>query len=483
MSVGQIVLLDTHQLLDRTHHSKQCQALLELLQNNGCQVDFYTIEHDSELSILKENIDGLLKTAQQQKSLVIIPFFDTKLFRHPLFKQWFETPEQPYLLISFIACELPERTPAIFQHCHDVILSEHDPEKDFNLITRCFRHLDKSNQAHQPSRAQMKQFFELNLVGESQNYINVLKKVLKVSQCDIPVHVCGETGTGKEMVARAIHYFSNRKQHGFLPLNCAAVPDSLFESELFGYEKGAFTSAQQRHSGLVELADNGTLFLDEVDSLSEKAQSALLRFLQTGEYRPVGSSKIRYANTRIISATNANLEEQVSAGRFRLDLLFRLNVLNISIPPLRERLPDIDIIAPYLLDSFATSYGKGRKLLHPSYLTWLKTQPWPGNVRELVNFLLGDYFMNEGTLLKAPENINNENHMDESSMDIALDIPEETLLAMSYQDAKEAVLQNFNTTYIRSALNRTGGNVTLAAEKAGKERRAFGKLGIQGIKA
>src|SRR5258706_4658136 len=195
----------------------------------------------------------------------------------------------------------------------------------------------------------MEDFGELNLVGRSPAFLEVLELTKRFSACDATVLVQGETGTGKELVARAIHYLGARRNFPFIPVNCGALPDSLVESELFGHARGAFTDARDARRGLIAEAQGGTLFLDEIEVLTPKAQVALLRFLQDLEYRPVGGAVVHDANVRIIAASNANLGTLQSDGHFRKDLLFRLNVLSVDLPPLRERQSDVVFLAEIFL--------------------------------------------------------------------------------------------------------------------------------------
>ena len=311
-------------------------------------------------------------------------------------------------------------------------------------------------------------FFGLNFVGKSHQYNSLVSNVSRMAKCRAPVLIEGETGTGKELLARALHYLSNVKSNAFVPVNCAAIQDNLLESELFGHEKGAFTHAHQKNQGLIGLAEGGTLFLDEVDSLSMKAQTALLRFLQSGEVRAVGSCKFRQANVRIVAATNTPLVDKVKLQSFREDLFFRLNVLNLQVPPLRERTADIEILAQHMLCRFEHQYGKCQRLLHPDLLSWLKQQYWPGNVRELENYLLRRYLLSDTTIL----GLEVDQKIDQNATDANLS----RLTDMRFQQAKDRVVDDFAESYIASMLTKTAGNVTRAAELSGKERRAFGKL-------
>lgn len=311
------------------------------------------------------------------------------------------------------------------------------------------------------------EFTELNLRGSSPIFIRTLQLIKQVATCDASVLIEGETGTGKENAARAIHYLSSRNDKAFVPINCGAIPDNLLESELFGFERGAFTDAKQKQQGLVAIAHQGTLFLDEVDSLSIKAQAALLRFLQTGEYRPLGSGTTQRANVRILAATNADLTQLIKKGVFREDLYFRLNVLYVRMPPLRERSEDIGEIAHHLLKKYLCQYGRGAEKIHPTSLHWLQQQPWPGNVRELENVLLREFLLTGGDTIRLPMTRSGP------AMPKTESLSREKI---RFQDAKEAAISQFECDYLRHLLAMTAGNVTEAAQLAGKERRALGKL-------
>jgi DNA-binding NtrC family response regulator len=224
-----------------------------------------------------------------------------------------------------------------------------------------------------------------DLVGTSQPFLEVLKLCAKVAPTDSSVLIQGPSGTGKELIASFLHKNSLRKDHPFIALNCATIPETLIESELFGHEKGAFTDAVTTKQGLVEIANGGTLFLDEVGEISLMVQPKLLRFLQTGEYRRVGGNKNLHADVRIISATNRDLRTEVATNRFREDLLYRLNVITLHLPPLRERKEDIPLLVDYFLKKRARSKEPIR--IDPKALELLTKYDWPGNVRELENVI------------------------------------------------------------------------------------------------
>ena len=225
------------------------------------------------------------------------------------------------------------------------------------------------------------------IIGESPRMQEVLTQILQVSRADAPVLIEGETGTGKELVARAIHEKSPRKNHPLIKVNCAAVPHELFESEFFGHLRGAFTGAMKDRMGRFQLADGGTLFLDEVSEIPLELQSKLLRVLQEGSFERVGDDKTRTVDVRIIAATNRNLQKEMQEGRFRQDLYFRLGVVPIFVPPLRERREDIPLLATEFIERFARKSNAVRKPLTLENTQKLQAYDWPGNIRELQNVL------------------------------------------------------------------------------------------------
>jgi transcriptional regulator with GAF, ATPase, and Fis domain len=226
-----------------------------------------------------------------------------------------------------------------------------------------------------------------NIIGQSNEINYVFYKIEQIAGTDTNVLVLGETGTGKELVARAIHGLSLRKSRALVKMNCAALPSNLIESELFGHEKGAFTGAHSRRLGRFEIADSTTLFLDEIGELPLELQPKLLQVIQTGEFERLGSSKTIKADVRIIAATNRNLEEEVRKGRFREDLWYRLNIFPITMPPLRSRVDDIPLLVNYYIDKISKRLGKSIEMVPVGVMDALRTYHWPGNIRELENVL------------------------------------------------------------------------------------------------
>ena len=300
------------------------------------------------------------------------------------------------------------------------------------------------------------------LIGESPVLLAEIKKIPPIARCDATVLLSGETGTGKEMFARAIHYLSPRSTKPFSPLNCGAIPTDLVENELFGHEAGAFTSATASSAGLLRESDGGTLFLDEIDCLPLLAQVKLLRFLQEKEFRPLGARKACRVDVRIIAASNANLEETVKKGRLREDLYYRLNVIGLALPPLRERKEDIPLLARHFLARYAVAFNAAAQDITPSALRKLMLHDWPGNVRELENVIERTVVLSPNALIQA-EDIQLAN--------VAPARPGE-----SFRASKARTIAQFERSYVQDVLRANDGNVSKAARAAGKHRRAFWEI-------
>lgn len=317
----------------------------------------------------------------------------------------------------------------------------------------------------------LEQFVDLNLLGRSPAFVVALKLIKKYALCDAPVLIEGETGTGKELASRAIHYLSDRRNHSFTPVNCGAIPDSLIESELFGHEKGTFTDAKESQPGLVAEAHNGTLFLDEVDSLSTKAQVALLRFLENKEYRSLGSKKTKKANVRIIVATNASLAARAKEGLFRNDLLYRLNVLSVKLPALRERGDDIRLLAEHFISKYSSQYKQSKKSIHSETLEWMMRYSWPGNVRELDNFLHKEFLLCSTSTIHIAEEqdgLQKPNANSDNEGAFAFDT--------NLKKLKQNTIAALEKEYLCWLMKETQGNISLAARRAGQQRSALRRL-------
>src|SRR5580698_3606272 len=245
-----------------------------------------------------------------------------------------------------------------------------------------------------------------NLIGSSPKFRAVLTDVERIAPVDSAVVIQGETGTGKDVIARAIHEASPRRNQRFVALNCAAIPSALFESELFGHERGAFTGAWAQTKGRFQMADGGTLFLDEIGDMPLELQPKLLRALQEREFERLGSSQTVRVNARVVAATNQDLEQLVAKKLFRADLFYRLNVIPIRLPPLRERVQDIPALTEFFVAKFAASLNKSIDSIPHEVIAVLKAHDWPGNIRELQNFIERAVLFSPGSVLRLPLDFN-----------------------------------------------------------------------------
>jgi transcriptional regulator with GAF, ATPase, and Fis domain len=315
------------------------------------------------------------------------------------------------------------------------------------------------------------------LIGTSRSFLQATGMIPMLSMSKSTVLISGETGTGKELFARAIHYSGERRGKPFVPINCAALPDHLIENELFGHNRGAFTGALIEKPGLFHEADGGTLFLDEINSLSMAAQSKLLRVLQDQEFRPLGSTKSRTVDVKIVAATNTDLRYLVETRQFREDLFYRLNVLSVALPPLRDRIEDILLLASHCLKIYGKEFGKGAITIGHSAKAKLMGYAWPGNVRELQSVIQRAVAMASGEMLEAQDLDLPESERPE------LAGPTMTLLSRgvasddaSFQAMKMKVIEEFERAYLSELLSTHHGNISQAARAAKKERRAFQRL-------
>ncbi len=297
-----------------------------------------------------------------------------------------------------------------------------------------------------------------NIVGQSKPIQNVLTMIEKVADTDSTILVTGESGTGKELIAKAIHYNSSRKEKAFVPINCGAIPSELLESELFGHVKGAFTGAISNRQGRFELANKGTLFLDEIGDLSPNLQVKLLRVLQEKRFEPVGSAKTIESDVRIVAATNVDLAKAVKEGRFREDLFYRLNVIPMKVPALRERNDDIPILLEHFIQKFNKNKGIAISGINPMALEKLMSYSWPGNIRELENFVERvSILRKEGRIeLSDIPQYFDENQSMALFDNLPIDIPENGI------DFNSAIAA-YENQLILNALNKTGWNRNQAA--------------------
>lgn len=306
------------------------------------------------------------------------------------------------------------------------------------------------------------------IIYQSKEMRQVLDLVQKVAPGETSILITGESGTGKELIARAIHNLSERKLNPFVPVNCGALPENLFESELFGHERGAFTGAVQSKPGLLEFANSGTFFFDEIGDLSLPLQVKLLRMLEERKIRRVGSVEELNIDVRIVAATNKSLEKLVEQELFREDLYYRLVTLAVNIPPLRERKDDILPIAEHLLETVSRDENEGRCFFAYDAREQLESYSWPGNVRELQNVIQRAYLLRTSEAITAEE-------LPIASSNKRSCITDD-LLKLSYKEAKEKMLQEFEMSYLKHHLHKNNGNISRTAEECGIDRRTIHRL-------
>jgi len=322
------------------------------------------------------------------------------------------------------------------------------------------RSLRSENQELKQELARRYQFD--NIVGRSEAMKDIFSTIARIAPSRATVLLCGESGVGKDLIARSIHFHSPRRDKPFVKIACTSIPENLMESELFGYEKGAFTGAQQSKPGKFEQADGGTVFLDEIGDVPATIQVKLLRILQEREFERLGSNKTRQIDVRVVAATNADLRAALEQGRFREDLYYRLNVVPLNIPSLRERREDIAFLAKHFLDRFAAETGRDGATLTQEALDKLLAYPWPGNVRELENVIERSLLLSNGDVLLAADiKLDMAPRGKTVAGDAALFVPE----GMTLDEYEQAI--------IREAMRRANGNKSQAARLLGLTRNAL----------
>jgi DNA-binding NtrC family response regulator len=372
-----------------------------------------------------------------------------------LFEPLQSAPQSPPLIVVPEAGEPDEIVNLLELGAADFITP---PLTSLDILPRVQRLLEHTDALHNPIHRVKEQLGAKRLIGESAAFRATVKKIPLIARCDASVLISGETGTGKELCARAIHYLSPRAARAFVPVNCGAIPTELVENELFGHERGAFTNAISAQLGLIGEADGGTLFLDEVDCLPLLAQVKILRFLQEREYRPLGTAKTHRADVRVIAAATVDFDEAIRSGTLRQDLYYRLNVIALRLPPLRERGQDIELLARHFLAKYAAEFGKPALSFSADALALLLHHRWPGNVRELEHLVERTVALFEGEVIDGND----------------LNLPRTAGVACP-TSLREAKAQ-FERAFIEELLVAHQGNISKAARAAHKNRRAFWEL-------
>lgn len=311
------------------------------------------------------------------------------------------------------------------------------------------------------------------LIGQSPAMEKVFEKISLVAGSDVTVLITGESGTGKDLTARSIHRKSPRAKGPYMPVNCPAIPEHILESELFGHKKGAFTNAFRDKKGLFQAADSGTIFLDEIGDIGPSIQTKLLRVIQEKEVKPLGDTKVKTVDVRIIASTNRDLKEKIASKEFREDLFYRLSVIAIELPPLRERVTDIPLLAGHLVAKHCEKMNKPSKTISETVMDLLMKYPWKGNVRELENVLVQGILYAKSDVIQPSDIPVTLSSLPGKAINTCFD---GDLIGLPYKAAKETLLTRFNHDYIGAMLSVTNGNITRAAKRCGMDRQALQQI-------
>lgn len=448
---------DTIQVMGSGFDARQLMTLVEWLEEDGhrCRVFEDLSEMAGALSDVRSKLmlvgacgvefDSLLKAIRDSNS--------SRLRTVPI-------------LLYLNGCPQEAGKDWLSPEIDDFLLASSNPNDLRLRVDRLVRRwTEQADELEQIRRKLISYLGIRQFIGSAPVFIETLKKIPRVAACDATVLLTGDTGTGKEMCARAIHYLSSRSEKPLIPINCGSIPADLFENELFGHETGAYTDARRARRGLVAEAEGGTLFLDEVDALSLTSQIKLLRFLQDRQYRPLGASYYRRADVRILAASNQDLAQKVQEGAVREDLYYRLKVVSLSLPPLRDRQQDIIPLAMHFLETSAAEYGRSVRRFSPEATQKLLSYVWPGNVRELENMVRQAVVLADGPVIREHE------------LHLASDVPAPGLPAFEpLKVAKSRVIETFERNYLRNILSACNGNISQAAREAKKNRRVFFSL-------
>ena len=446
----------SHQILVVDDQVSICQHIQAILKNEGYDV---SIAHSGEQALTTlsfKSFDILLADMK-------MPGMDGL----ELFKRARKIAPNISGVIMTAYGSISSAVESIKQGISDYLEKPFEPESLLLLIEKTLREREMLQELRDLRREVNKKYSFGNIIGKSHRMQAIYDLIKKVSATDARVFITGETGVGKELVAKAIHFNSHRKNKPFVSINCGALAETLLETELFGHEKGAFTGAIRRKEGKFEYARKGTMFLDEVGDISPNMQVKLLRVLQEKKLERVGGNQPIDVDVRLISATNRDIKEKITSGDFRIELFYRLNVVPIHIPPLRERIEDIPLLVKHFIRFFNKNLNKNITHISGRANDQLMQHSWPGNVRELENVLERAFVTTDGETIDAVIfSLDNQGpEMEDSLHNINIDIP--------FLTARSIVVNRFEKAYLFEALKRYNGNVSKAAKETGVNPRTF----------
>jgi len=442
--------------------SNSLRRIIESAQNADLRLQQETVDNNDSLSRAESALPELVSRANPAVIFLVSSwdYLKRAKFLFPSLRR--SAPQPPVVVVS--DTDAPNEMFEMIKLGADDFVTP--PLTATGILPRLWRLIEQTVRGKTLLHKLKEKFFGTKtLIGESPAFLEVINNIPLIAQYDTTVLISGETGTGKEVCAHAIHRLSARVNHPFIPVNCGAIPAELMENELFGHERGAYTGAASSHTGLIQEADGGTLFLDEIDSLPLMAQVKLLRFLQEKEFRPLGSSKTKRADVRVITATNLDIEKAVNTGKVRQDLYYRLNIIPLKLPPLRERQEDILLLADHFLARCAAKFRKRVTGFAPEARQKLLLHDWPGNVRELEHAVERAAALSSRSIIQS------------SDLTLSFGVGGDGLANhVSFKAAKAKVVAEFERTYLQALLMAYSGNVTRAAQAANKDRGALCQL-------
>ncbi len=427
------------------------------------------LEVEFIISEATNGLDAVQQSATQFFNLVLMDVRMPEMDGVTALKQIKDNDPRTFVLIMTAHSNLNDAVTAIKEGAYDYVEKPVSSDKLFEVVKKSLEAVEmvKGLTASKPIfdddiESDIESNFKSDIVGQNSKMKDVFSLIYKLCKVETTVLIRGENGTGKELVAQAIHFNSAKKSGQFVAINCGAIPENLMESELFGHEKGSFTGAVERKIGKFQLANNGTLFLDEIGELKPEMQVKLLRVLQEKKFTPVGGNREVKTNARIIAATNRNLEKMMEDQDFREDLFYRLNVMPIFLPPLRERPDDIETLAENFLTKFSKIHGKKIESIEPNCLDIMKKYRWPGNIRELENIIERAFIVESGnkmTIHSLPDHMKQSSH-DEQESEISIQVPTDSLLDF------EAYKEKAEKEFIISALKANKGKINQTVAQA-----------------